>query len=397
MLKRIRNNLPILALTLSHGTVDFYPALLPALTPALASYLSIPIGDVVTLVGIVGLINNAVQPLVGHVMNKRNLGYVMWFGMLLSVLPAFMGFATGYVSLFLLAIVGALGTGIFHPEGLLSAHDVSQGKTYVNIPLFMAGGSCLNAIAALIAIQWVKWFGFPAMSLLAIPGVIMAAAMFKQYSRKKKAHPSVVRRPRAKSAIDQEESKFMFWPLMASTTCFGIGTGLFFSMLTTHYELIFGPDSLIWAGAIMTIVGIGAAGASFLWGYLAKKHGFYRTILFTQIVAIPLYFLLIFPGSPQIGLLVSLPLSIFNSGAVFPVAVVLVRGAKGLNPSLRAGMLIGGTWGTSAIIVMLAGVLLRHGVTSSAIMSITAWSSLVAVAIAVWQLRIDGTLSRKRA
>lgn len=383
MLKR---NLPVLLLSIGHGTVDFYLSILQAVAPSLAVFLGLPLGQVVALVGIGSLVSNSAQPVIGYIMGNRNTAWVIWAGVALSLLPTFMGWSSGIVTLAILVFVGAVGTGIYHPEGVLAAHDASGDDAHFGIPLFMAGGSLMSAVAAPVAIYWVEYMGYPSMVILGIPGLLLALVLYLQYHNRRRKHPSVFIRPRSRRITKMEKGRMSFWPLWTVSVCFGIATALVFAILSSHYELSFGPTARAWAGWVLMVLGAGGAAASFLWGSLSKKYGYYRVVLLTQIVSVPLFVWLAYAGSPFSGFLAAIPLSIVAPGAVYPVSITYSKTASGVTQGLRTALAVGGTWGVAAIVVTMAGWLIERNTDSHKLLLISAAFSVVAVVLAAWQV-----------
>lgn len=386
MLEKLRRNFPILLLAAGHGAVDFYLLLLAVVAPGLAIHLRIPLGDLVMLMGAGTLLNNAVQMLAGYVMGSRNLAWTLWFGVLVSGLSVFMGVVPGFYSLAAIILIGAVGTGLYHPEGALSAHDVSGDKAYLGVPLFMAGGACFTAIGTPLSIWIADTYGYPTLAWLIIPGLLVAATLFFRHQGAKQKHPSLVLRPRSRRITKIGQGVISFWPLLGVTICYGVLNGLFLSLLASHYELVFGPGARSWAGWILMIMGTAGSFCSFVWSALARKHGFYTIACLTQIIALPLLVFMAFPPSPALGFVIAIPLSLVSSMAVFPISVPLARNASGLTQGMRTGILMGGTAGLSSIAVMIAGALLRRGMPSSWLMLAIAACCLASILLSAQQL-----------
>lgn len=382
--------LSLLLFAVAHGGVDFYVCLLQALAPSLAARLDIPLGTVVAVVGVGQLVNNCIQPLAGLIMGKRNLSWILWFGAVLAVFPAFMGLTAHFAVVALLVLLGSIGTGIFHPEGLLAAHDASGTHAHVGVPLFMACGYFFSAAAAPVAIYWVEHLGFPSLAWLTAPGLCIAVGLFILYRRKRRSHPSVVLRPRSRRQTRIEAGNYSVWPLLGVCACTSVATGLFMAILTSHYELAYGPDSRIWAGWVLLALGGGGVLASFFWGQMTRRRGYYLIVAATQVAAAPLFAWLAYAGTPAEGLAIVIPLSLISPGAVYPAAVTLVRNASGLTQSLRAGLVVGGTWGVASVVIMIAGWLLARGMSSANLVLISAAACLVAACIGGWQLVTGG-------
>lgn len=386
MFERLKIYFPIFLLAAGHGAVDLYIGLLQVVTPGLSEYLGIPLGQLVLLVGVGTLVNNAMQPIAGYAMGKRNLSWVLWVAVLLSALPVFMGYVSGYWSLAFLILVGAVGTGLYHPEGAIASHEVSGDKAYLGVPLFMAGGAGVAAVGTPLCIWISERYGFPALALLGVPGLVIGLLFLFQYRHRKRTHPSLVMRPRSRRVTAVREGTMSYWPLLGVALCLGVGSGMFISLLASHYELVFGSESRVWSGWVLLVMGLAGSGISFLWSWLAHKHGFYKIALLTQLVACPLFALMAFPSSPTQGLLIAIPLGIVNPNAVYPVAVTMSRNAAGLTQGLRTSIMMGGTSGLASFAIMAAGALITRGLPSSWLVLFMSLCSLLAVILSAWQI-----------
>lgn len=386
MLTRLKPHFPILLLTAAHGAADSYLGILPVVAPGLAAYLDVPLGDVVMLVGIGSLLNNLVQPLAAWIMGHRNLAWSLWFAVLLSSVSVWMGWVPNFFWLCVVILAGAVGTGFFHPEAALSASDVTGEKAYLGIPLFMAGGGMIYAIVTPLSIRIAERFGYESIAWLALPGILVAALLYISYCHRRKEHPSVVIRPRSRRITKVSATTISFWPLLATGFCLAVGNGLFLAILSSHYELRFGADSRHWAGWTLMVLGILASLISFVWSSMGRKHGFYKVALLTQAAAFPLFLMMAWTSSPEWGFAIAFPLGLVTPATIHPMAVGMARNAAGSTQMLRTALMMGATYGLSAVATMIAGVLLRNDTPSSRIILFVACCSLGAVLLSTWQL-----------
>lgn len=393
MLSKIKPYIPILLLTLGHGTVDFFGGLLQVLAPGLAAHLNIPLGEVVMLIGFASLVNNLLQPAVGYIMGKRNLAWILWVAIFVSSLPVFMGYAGNIWGLTALIVVGAVATGVYHPEAALSVHDVSGDKAYLGMPLFMAGGAALYAAATPLSIKLTETYGFEKLVWLLIPGLLVALLFFFSYRKRKREHPSIVIRPRSKRITRVQDGNISYWPLLTVAFFLCMGTGLFMSILSSHFEMRFGPEARYWGGWTLMVMGVGSSLLSFFWSSLVERRGFYPVALLTQVAAFPLFLLMAYASSPAMGFVLALPLCIMTPAVMHPAAITMAKNAAGATQALRTSLIMGGAYGAASVGVMVAGALMRRGVPSSSIVVFVAFCSLAAAAVSMWQLLC---LRRKR-
>lgn len=386
MITKLRPLFPILLLTAGHGAVDTYINLLPILAPGLAEHLNIPLGDIVMLIGVSSLLSNLIQPAVGWLMSRRNMSWALWFSVMLASCSVWMGFAPNFAMLALFIMLGALGTGVYHPEAVLAASDASGSKDYLGVPLFMAGAAAIYAVATPLSIRVSERFGFGAIGWFCVPGLLIGFLLFLSHRRKRREHPSVVLRPRSKRMTRVEEGGESFWPLLAVGFCFCVASGLFWAILSSHYELRFGVEARHWAGWTLMVLGVASSLMSFVWSSLSRKYSFYLLAFLSQLAAAPLFLLMAWAPSPTWGFAVAVPLSLVTPAALHPMAVTLSRRASGSTQAVRAGLMIGATYGASSIAVMAAGALLRRGTSSSWIVAFVALCSFVAVILSGWRL-----------
>lgn len=386
MTQRSRNLLSLLLYTSGHGAVDTYVSLLQCATPAIAAYLGLHLGDLVILVGVSGLVNNLVQPFVGMLMARRNVGGWLDLMVLLSALPCFMGWSANFWMLALLIILGDIGTGVYHPEAILASDDVAGDKPYLGIPMFMAGGAGILAVATPLSIWLCEAWTPRALALLFIPGACVAAGLMFAWRSRRRQHPSIVNRPRSARRGVHAPNEMSFWPLLLFGILCCMAHGMFLAVFASHYELVFGQAARIYAGWVLMVIGIGCSLASFFWNWLRMRMRFYVVAMCTQLLAAPLYALLAQPSGPELGILIALPLSLVSPASIHPVSITLSRSAYGLTQSMRASLMVGGTYTISGLTVMGAGWLLRRGLPSQDLMYFIAACSACAVLVCLYEI-----------
>jgi FSR family fosmidomycin resistance protein-like MFS transporter len=304
-----------------------------------------------------------------------------------------MGLTHSFGIVAVLVILGAVGTGIFHPEGVVSLHQAAGRQAHFLVPFFMACGFFFSAAAAPVSIYWVENLGFPSLYWLALPGLVLALLLFLHRRRDRRDHPGTAHQRHSQRRVGVSSAQPSFWPLLATAGALNIATALFMALLTSHYEIHFGSASHRTAGWMLLLMGGLASLVSFFWGHLTRQdrfRRFYLLVLASQLLATPLFFWLPHAATPTTGLVICIALSLIAPGAIYPVSVTLSRDTSGLTHSLRAALMIGGTWGTAALVVTLSGILLEAGVDTRQLLSGSAFFTLVAALIALWQVLARG-------
>ncbi|MDR1535697.1 MAG: MFS transporter [Planctomycetota bacterium] len=386
MLGKLRINSTLWVLTFGHAMADLYICILAAVAPGLSLFLDIPLGDLVILIGLGAVACNLASPISGWIMLRHNLAWILWFAIPLSALPAGMGFAPGYWPLAFMIVAGGFGTGLFHPEGALAANDASGEEAYLGVPFFMAGGAGGYAIGTLASIWISESLGFPALWIWIIPGLVSTALLIDQYRRRKRAHPSIVIRPRSKRITPVNGKNLPFWLIFAMSSLFCLGNGIYINLMTSHFEIRFGPGARTMAGWILLLTSLNGALASLVWSSLTNKYGFFRITLATQLLAFPLFIAMAYPVSPWLGLAAALPLSLLAPTSVYPLTIALARNASGLTQATRTALVMGGAGLVSALGVIAAGMLVRTGFSTGLLFLSAAGCSLAAALIAAGRI-----------
>jgi MFS transporter, FSR family, fosmidomycin resistance protein len=164
-------------LSSGHLATDFANGTLPALIPFLRERFSLSY----TLVGLLVLSSQAssslIQPLFGLWSDRRGAMWLLPGGVALTAVGiALAADAPRYWLVLVLVLVSGLGSAAFHPEGSKFAGYVSGRKRASGMSLFSIGGNLGFALGPVVATLLVHEFGLRGGLLLALPGLLVAAA-----------------------------------------------------------------------------------------------------------------------------------------------------------------------------------------------------------------------------
>lgn len=384
MLKNWKVQLTLL--TLGHLLVDMYGGILAPVITRLATNLkpdgsqaetAAVVADLIIMVAVCSILVNAIQPIAGVISHRFNSMVFLFIAPVIAALCALIGFAPSLAVLYVIVIFSRVGIGIYHPVGLVSAHSVSGDKEHVAIPVFMSGGFFGFSLGAIISTQWVSRIGFSGYWLLAMPALPLAILLFL-------SHPPY--HQETGNSRDHEKHRLSFWPVLALGACIAIPVHTFFSIYNIHMDQYFGMKGLKAGGVVLAVIGMGGAITSWFWGYLSKRISVFHLIAVTQLISLPLYLGMIEASSELTAILLSLPASLVMGGATFPVLTTLSQRTRGHSRGLKAGLMVGGSWGTASVFTILCGVLIRQGITVREILAgcsmMMPVSALIALAIA---------------
>src|SRR5580693_441548 len=168
----------LLAISFSHLLNDTIQSLVPAIYPVVKEsfHLNFTQIGLITLTG--QMTASLLQPLVGHVADRRPQPYALAGGMCFSLCGLVLLSLAGSFPLLLVsvALVG-VGSSVFHPEASRLAYMAAGGRRGFAQALFQVGGNAGTALGPLLAAMIVVcehaqarvvWFSIAAVMAIAV-------------------------------------------------------------------------------------------------------------------------------------------------------------------------------------------------------------------------------------
>jgi len=375
-----RRRLQLLVLMLAHLTVDMYGGFLMPLIPALRDRLDVRLSAMTALAGTCGILVNAIQPFAGMISPVFRRPLLMMLGPVLAICMALIGTTQSFWVVAVLVLAGHVGIGVFHPDGLMAAHSVSGAKEHLGVPVFLSGGFFGFSLGAIVSTHWVSGPGFGSFWMLGLPGLVIPmlyAATGLNARLTYESHEPSRGRPADGVAFGW---LLLLGTLMASTVC------VLYTFLNVTLEARFGRPAIAWGGTAIALTGLCGALGSYGWGYLSARVSLFGLIAAGQLLYVPLYLRIVAADSRTSLIAASIPAGLVMGGAFFPLVAMAARRARGLTPGLRAGLIVGGSWGGGSIVAIVCGFLTDHGVTATAVLRgmTVAILTTAAVAAALW-------------
>jgi FSR family fosmidomycin resistance protein-like MFS transporter len=324
-------------------------ALIPAIYPVLKARFSLSFGQIGAITLVNQLTASVLQPVVGHVTDRRPMPYSLAAGMgftlagllLLSRAESFAAL------LFAVAAVG-IGSSIFHPESSRVARLASGGRHGMAQSVFQVGGNAGSALGPLLAAfvvtsrgggsaqGEVAWFG-----LAAILGMVVLAGVGTWYARHLRA-PA----PKRQSAVQSElggariaGALALLTVLMLSKFFYTASIGNYFTFfLISRFHVSVQTAQL----SLFLFMASFAAG-TLLGGPIGDRIGRKRIIWVSILGVLP--FTLALPHLGLVGTLIdTVPIGLLLASA-FPAIVVyaqeLVPGRIGMVSGMMFGLAFG--------------------------------------------------------
>ena len=337
--------MPLVLLSLAHGTVDLYSSIIATLQPLFVERYTLSL----TQVGIIGgvfMFSSSVMQLFFRVAADRF--HTRMFAVLSPAIAAvFLSsllHASGFPMLLLLTFLGGLGVAAFHPSSTKEASAAGGQRRGLAVAIFVSCGTFGLSLGPAYFSTVIAWAGAESLSWAAIPALVVSAILFWKLPAPGKAADA------KRSGADYGLLKAHWKPLalqyalVVLRSIVQVGMVQFLAVyLYNERGFTFRETSLA-----LTVCLFSAAAGSFLGGGLAERIGGPKVMVVSMAGATP--FLALFVATTG---WISL-LSLFIGGTILLLTIpVIVVMAQELVPSQAAtvsGLMMGFGWGMAGMI-----------------------------------------------
>lgn len=355
----------IAGLAAGHGAVDFYIPVIPAILPAL-----IPIfeGNGITSYAMTGFLFTITvimmvifQPLSGYLIdkNKRVIGTSMCI-LICAVAISLFGLTQNYWILLILAALSGIANSVYHPNAYTQIHGFTnmsnRGKF---LSLFSVGGTFGYGAAPLVTGFLYAAGGFPALILLAVPGLAVALLIRRlpQHPEPKKEviESEIVRNDKIDKVAQKTKSskKSAALVLLISSLRTWVYYG-FISFATVYLTTYKGVDYVLATGVVSSMIFAGMFG-TLTAGPLSDKFGRIPVMLAAYVGGAAMYAgVFVLPGILSV---ISLVFTGFFLMATASVEIAAVQEFMPGNVGLASGIIIGIPQGIAAVAMVIIGLL----------------------------------------
>jgi FSR family fosmidomycin resistance protein-like MFS transporter len=163
------------AVSVGHLLNDLIQSLLPAIYPMLKSGFGLDFWHIGLITLTNQLIASLLQPVVGHVADRRPMPYSLALGMTSTLCGLLLlAFATRFALILVAAALIGIGSAIFHPESSRIARAASGGRHGFAQSLFQTGGNAGSSLGPLLAAfivaphgqRSIAWFALVALAAI---------------------------------------------------------------------------------------------------------------------------------------------------------------------------------------------------------------------------------------
>jgi len=368
-----------------HLFTDVSQGSVPALLPFLNHLSDASLGALVLAMTIS---SSVIQPVFGHMSDRRSLPWLMPLGPALGGLGiALAGWAPSYGLRFAAILLSGIGVAAFHPEASRFANYVSGERRASGMSLFSVGGNLGFAIGPMILTPLLIAFGLHGTTFVLIPTWLMAGVLAFELSRLRGFRRDVVGGRVQRSR--QPEAWRPFWVLAGVIAARSF---VYFGMVTfipLYYRDVLHASRSLGGWALSAML-VGGACGTLIGGPLADRFG-RRTVLISSMCLLPPLVVGFLLSGPALAVLFA---AVAGAATIATFAVTIVMGQEFLPGRLgvAAGVTIGLSIGLGGVGSPLLG-LIGNAAGLRAVFETIAALPLVALALTI-ALPRGGTIAR---
>lgn len=165
-----------------HVCSDINQGVLSAILPFLIAAHHYDYATAATLVLVANIAGSVVQPLLGHLADRKNIPWSMSLGLLMA--GGGMA-ATGYISNFwglcLAVMISGIGIAMFHPTAALLVNKAAEpGKQGAAISIFAVGGNLGFTLGPILTTTAISVWGMKGTLVLLAPVILESVLLLSQ-------------------------------------------------------------------------------------------------------------------------------------------------------------------------------------------------------------------------
>ena len=339
-------------LALVHTVNDAITAMLGALLPTLQARFDASPTVLALMVATFWIASSLTQPVFGALAEDVGLRVIGALGIVgASLFLSLVGVAPELFLVFVLLVIGGLGSAALHPVGMTIAGGPTVQNRALGVGFFATGGMIGFALGPLAILYVVSRFGTDGTPWLMVPGLLLGIAVFALLP----IWEPHGRRP-LRALFDWGLMRGPLGALALGGSLAAVAFVTFTSSVPLWLVREHGYDTdagLI--GWTLAVFALGAGIGALLGGFLAPRVGRRVTIIGSLLLAgLPLAGVLIFePGS------IAFFLSAACAGALLytssPVTVVVAQDLAPHAPAAASGMIVGMTSAVAGVLYVGLG------------------------------------------
>lgn len=340
-------------LSVGHGVNDAYTAILPALLPLLGLRFGLTETLLALLIAAFSFSSSFPAPFLGALSDRLGARVMTASGIALTAVPlSLVGVAPSALMLFVLVLLGGLGSAALHPAGsTLARANGGRGAAFA-VGLFSAGGMIGYAAGPLLILALVAQFGLGVTPWLAVPGLLAAGMAYA-------ALPDDRRRNAAEHPVRTRDARLLTGPVGALTLAGGFAFLPFLAFvgalpLWLVREQGIAPDDPL-LGATLAVFSLAGAAGGVLMGLMSLRIPRDVLIPGTMLLATVPLSVLIHTGAGSTTYWLATLAAGTLAYAPIPLLVVSAQDLAPRTAAAAAGMVTGVSVGLAALLYVGVG------------------------------------------
>lgn len=319
------------------------------LLPLIATKFSLQAGTAAFIAATLIVISAFLQSLGAFLGERVNAQMIETIGILMTaVFMSMIGIASNLWILIIFLILANFGSAIFHPNAAGYVGNIPSKKKHTIMSIFSIGGALGRAVAPLIIVGYVNFFGMKNMYFLAMIGVIMA--IFAIIYLVPDGIKIKTKKKREKFALGQTLEIKGVKPLMLLILLKTLAMRSFFNLVPLYLAFI--GFHLVWGGFFLTSSALAGVVSNYFGAVLADKLGPKNVNIFSLFASVPFAFLFMSSSNPYFMLAMYILMTFFSSfGLAFNISYMqeFLPEHKEVASSLSMGI----PWGIAGVVFMI--------------------------------------------
>jgi MFS transporter, FSR family, fosmidomycin resistance protein len=364
-------------LSAGHLFTDVSQGSIPALLPFLITRQHLNYASASALILAATISSSVIQPLFGHLSDRRSLSWLMPLGPALGGLGvALIGVAPSYGLTFAAVVVSGIGVASFHPEGSRFANYVSGARRSSGMSLFSVGGNIGFALGPALVTPLVLVFGLHGTLLMIVPTWLMALVLVHELPRLRSFRADLVQ-----GRVQPSDEPDHWGPFVILGVVIALRSFVYFG-LVTFIPLYYAHDlhtSKATGSAALSVMLAGGAVGTLVGGPLADRFG-RRNVLRGSMLILPPLIVGFLASGPALAMVFA---ALAGAATIATFAVTIVMGQEYLPARIgvASGVTIGLSIGLGGVGAPLLGLVAdAHGLRS--VFELVAVFPLIALALA---------------
>lgn len=312
-------------LALGHGCSDINQGALSAVLPFIIASYHYDYTTAAMLVTVSNIFGSLVQPVFGHLADKKNKPYIMALGVLLAGGGmALTGLISHFYGLCLAVIISGIGVAMFHPQAAqlvsLSSDQNKQGK---GVSIFSFGGKIGSTLGPVLTSSSIMLFGMKGTLIFLLPSFVfgtISSLFLKNF--KELGEQRVVDE---KSDDNQKNTGQDQWGAFIKLCITVFGRSIITNGMSTFLALYFiqnlHQNESFGNMALSLYFAIGAI-AALIGGSLADRFGYQKMITISFVIFFPSLIIFTMTSHIFFAMMMLVPLAIAESLSYSPMVVL---------------------------------------------------------------------------